>query len=180
MQIKDKHCPRFASAVRSQVEKGKAITQLSVPERLTKHLCDEWDRQPLSFWARCIDIECQQTNEIHLLYTRVTTSTDDANLYRMFAAVATYRGAARWADASRYDRYSRGRLGEFITGLVQNVTREGQIDEDERCRIGKLFESLYHAGRRWCKWGELIGGFGGFFAHPSCLARTMYGLLTPS
>lgn len=180
MQIKDKRRPRNAPAARSQVEKVKAITRLSVPERLTSCLHGEWVRNPLDFWERCIDVNSQQTNKIHLLYTRITTSTDDTNLYRMFAAVATYHGAVRYANLQRYERYSQGRFEEFMTGLVQNVIREEQIDEDERCRIRNLFETLYHAGSRWCKWGELIGGFGGFFAHPSCLARTMYGLLIPS
>lgn len=58
--------------------------------------------------------------------------------------------------------------------------RKEQINANKRCHIREIFKPLYQAGGRWCKWGELIGGFGDFSVHPSCLTRTMYGLLIPS
>jgi len=51
------------------------------------------------------------------------------------------------------------------------------LDDVEKDRIKEVFSSLQQVGGRWCRWAELVGGYGAFFVHPPCLAMSMYTLL---
>ena len=151
------------------------LSQLSVPERLAIYLDDEWKHKPSNFWGKSINdvASPRPTNKISLLYTRVSSSTEDSNLYRKFAAVAIYHGATKLAKEQEWRRLTKSRIDRLIQWLVEKVIQD-QTENVEKDRIGEVFRSLYNAGVRWCHWAELVGGYGAFFVHLPCVQMSMY------
>jgi len=164
--------------VNAVVKRGSDLTRLSIPEHLEKTL-DVWKVKPLNFWIDCIDtaVGPRSSNHIRHVYLRVTSSAQNANLYRMFAAVAVHQSGRRFAKACRVQRLHKARLGIFFDHLVRKVI-EGHAENNNKDHIRSVFEDLYKVGPQWSKWAHLIGGSGGFFAHPDCLTTSTYVLLS--